>query len=127
MTKEISTQPSNNPPIESRTFVPPVDIIETKDEFLLIADVPGASHGSIDVQYERGTLTLSARVTPRGDDETRQYHLREYRVGDYSRTFEVGIGIDAAGIQATVMQGVLTLHLPKSSAAKSRKVLVKGA
>jgi HSP20 family molecular chaperone IbpA len=101
-----------------------VDIIEKPDELLLLADVPGAQVDGIDIHYERGALTLTARVDERQPNES-NWILREYGVGDFVRTFQVGEGIDAAKIKAEVTGGVLTLRLPKAEAAKTRKIVVK--
>ena len=106
------------------TYVPPVDIIERDDELLLVADVPGANADGININYERGELTLAARVQPRRNPETDDL-LCEYGVGDYVRTFRVGEAIDASKIEAEVSNGVLTLHLPKAEAAKTRKIAVR--
>lgn len=107
-----------------RTYSPAVDIIEKPDELLLLADVPGAKADGIDIHYERGELTLTARVDERQPEEG-NWVLREYGVGDFVRTFQVGEGIDAAKIKAEVTGGVLTLHLPKAEAAKTRRIAVK--
>lgn len=104
-------------------YVPNVDIRETQDEFLLLADVPGADASALDIRFERGQLTLHAVVPPRQSDATR-YLLREYGVGDFERTFQIGEGIDAAGIHASIAQGVLTLHLPKAAGAQLRRIEV---
>jgi HSP20 family protein len=107
-----------------RTYLPAVDIIEKSDELLLLADVPGARADNIDIQYERGELTLTARVDDRqaGRNEWLYY---EYGVGDFARTFQVGEGVDANGIAAEVKNGVLTLHLPKAAEARTRRIAVR--
>ena len=107
-----------------RGYVPAVDIIEEDDELLLLADVPGAAAENIDINYERGLLTLHARVEPRQGEDT-DYLLREYGVGDFHRSFQIGEGIDADKIHAEIANGVLTLHLPKTATLKPRKVQVK--
>lgn len=107
-----------------RTYQPNVDIYEKGDELVLLADVPGATADSIDINYENGVLTLQGRVAPRQAPET-AYMLREYGVGDFERSFRIGESIDASKIHAEVRAGVLTLHLPKVSAAKARKIEVK--
>lgn len=107
------------------TFVPSVDIVEYDDKYLLLADVPGAKAESIDINYERGLLTLHAKVEPRERLTLSSWVVREYGVGDFHRSFQIGEGIDAGRIQAEVAGGVLTLHLPKSEAAKVRKIGVK--
>lgn len=122
--KRVATMDQPERTRSGRTYTPAVDIIEKPDELLLLADVPGAKAEGIDIHYERGELTLTARVDERQPEEG-NWVLREYGVGDFVRTFQVGEGIDAAKIKAEVTGGVLTLHLPKAEAAKTRKIAVK--
>jgi HSP20 family protein len=107
------------------TYVPVVDIIERRDELMLLADVPGAKAENIDIDYDKGLLTIHARVEPRQNPERTEYLLQEYGVGDFTRTFEIGEGVDQSKIEAEVKNGLLTLHLPKSEAFKPRKIMVK--
>jgi HSP20 family protein len=108
-----------------RTYVPTVDILENQEELLLIADVPGAARDGIDIDYERGRLTIQARVQTRQPTDRTNYLLQEYGVGDFSRSFQIGEGIDAEKIHAEIVEGVLTLHLPKAQALKPRRIEVK--
>jgi len=105
-------------------YRPNVDILERADELVVLADVPGSTGEDIDVDFEDGTLTIHARVGPRQEQST-EYILREYGVGDYSRTFRVSEAIDSAKISAEYADGVLTLHLPKAASTKPRKIDVK--
>ena len=107
-----------------RMYTPRVDIVETSDELLLIADVPGARADSVDINFEQGELTISARV-PERQDQSVQYLLREYGVGDFYRVFRIGDGVDNGKITAEVTGGVLKVHLPKAESAKPRKIAVK--
>ncbi len=107
-----------------RTFRPSVDIIEQNDELMVVADMPGARPDDIDIQFEKGTLTIYGKVPDRQPEET-NYLSREYAVGDFWRTFQVSEAIDAASINAEFANGVLTLHLPKTAKAKPRKISVK--
>lgn len=106
-----------------RCYRPNVDILEQGDELLVLADVPGAKGDAIDIKFEDGTLEIRAEVAPRqGDEQT--YYLREYGVGDYYRSFRISETIDASKISAEYADGVLKLHLPKTEAAKPRKIAV---
>lgn len=105
-------------------YRPNVDIVETKEELLLLADVPGAANDSIDVHFEDGTLTLLARVPARQQDGV-EYLSHEYGIGDFYRVFQVSETIDASRISAEYCDGVLKLHLPKTEAVKPRKISVK--
>ena len=104
-------------------YRPNVDILEEKDELLVVADVPGARSDSIDVRFEDGMLEIRAAVAPRRDDG-QEYLVQEYGIGDYFRTFQVSEAVDAAKISAQYADGVLTLHLPKVEAVKPRKIAV---
>ncbi len=106
-------------------FSPNVDILENADELTLVADVPGVTPDSIDIQYEQGELTIRGRVEPRGQHNN--FLLNEYGVGDFYRVFQLGEGVDNDKISAEVAHGVLTVHLPKLERVKPRKIAVKGA
>lgn len=108
----------------SRFFRPDVDIIENKEELLLLADMPGAQRDKIDVRFEGGKLAIHAPIASRRPAGT-TYLIEEYEVGDYHRSFQVSEQIDAAQIKAEYAHGVLTLHLPKAEAAKPRKISVQ--
>jgi HSP20 family protein len=106
------------------TFTPRVDIIETTEELLLFADVPGVKPEDVDVRFENGELILHGRCNPRG--HAANFLLGEYEVGDFYRVFALSESIDAEKIGAELKQGVLTVHLPKAAAVKPRKITVQG-
>jgi len=122
--KRESRAPEVEPTHGGRSYIPTVDIIEGKQELLLVADVPGAQAGDIDIDYERGRLTIQARVQPRQPEDRTQYVLHEYGVGDFCRSFEVGEGIDSEKMHAEIANGVLTLHLPKATELQPRRIAV---
>lgn len=106
-----------------RTYRPNVDILESRDELLVLADMPGAASSEIDIQFEDGELHIHAPAAARQGEGT-NYLLQEYGVGDFYRSFRVSESIDAAKIHAEYKNGVLMLHLPKVEAAKPRKIKV---
>jgi len=105
-------------------YVPDVDVLETPEELILVADLPGSSSSEIDVRYEDGELTLHGKVAERKPGEARAL-LREYGVGHFNRAFTIDEQIDAEKISADYACGVLTVHLPKVEAAKPRTIKVK--
>lgn len=123
--KRETTTTEVEPTHGGRTYIPTVDIVENQDELLLIADVPGATRDGVDIDYERGRLTVQARVEPRQPADRTHYLLQEYGVGDFSRSFQVGEGVDAGKIHAEIAEGVLTVHLPKAAELKPRRIEVK--
>ena len=106
-------------------YTPRVDILETDQEMVLLADLPGVKPEDAEIRYENGDLVIHGRCQPR--QESQEYLSWEYGVGDFYRVFSIGAEIDAEKISAELKNGVLTVHLPKTEAVKPRKITVKGA
>lgn len=106
-----------------KTFVPRVDIYETKEALFLIADMPGVDENTVDVELEKNIVTISGRVE---NGKVKDYNLvfSEYEVGDYERQFTLSDEIDRDKIKATVKQGVLRLELPKAEKVKPKKIAI---
>jgi len=109
-----------------RWFRPAVDIVEKSDELQLIADLPGATSESVDIDFEDGLLTIEGKAPVRYDERF-NFLLAEYDVGDFHRSFRVSEQIDSSRIAAEFKNGVLVVHLPKAEAAKPRKIEVQTA
>ena len=107
------------------TYSPRIDIVETNDELVLYADLPGVVSEGLDIQFENGELTIHGEVAPRHEQVNFLYG--EYGTGDFHRTFSIGEMIDADRIIAELSHGVLTLHLPKAEKAKPRRIEVKAS
>jgi len=105
-------------------FVPRADIYETDDAIFIVADMPGVDESSLDITLENNVLTINGYVEP---VPPQGYSLvySEYREGDYVRSFRLSDEIDRSGIDATLKDGVLRLHLPKVKEARMRKIAVK--
>lgn len=130
MMKEMThpeTSATGTPMEASRSprFVPAVDIYETADEYVILAEMPGCDPKGIEVQYVEGELSIYGRVNPRPIPE-RGWLEREFEVGDYGRVFNVTESIDQERISADYEQGILTLRLPKAEASRPRKIEVRG-
>lgn len=104
-------------------FSPDVDILENEDELTVMVDMPGVGGDDLDINVEKGTLSIHGKAMPRQKDGV-GYLLNEYGVGDFRRTFEVSETIDSGQISAEMENGVLILHLPKIEAARPRKITV---
>jgi HSP20 family protein len=103
---------------------PPANIHETKDGYVLQAEMPGVAKDGIEVAVENNELTITGR---RADTEIKgDWVYRESRPHDFRRVFELDPSIDAGKITAKMEQGILTVHLPKAEAVKPRKIAVTG-
>lgn len=101
---------------------PEVNIFETKDGYVLEAEMPGVGKQGLEVTLEGNELTILGHREK--VESTAQALYRESANVDYRRVFELDPAIDAAKIDAKIDQGVLTVHLPKSERVKPRKVTV---
>lgn len=99
----------------------PMDLCKIDDHYVLTADLPGVDPGSVDVNVDNGTLTISAHRTARSE-ESAQWLANERFFGSYRRQLSLGDGVDTASISATYENGVLTVTIPVAEKAKPRKI-----
>jgi HSP20 family molecular chaperone IbpA len=118
--KQINNQPlkgtaavDSTRPVKRCT--PLVDIYETSNEVVLLADLPGVEEQGLSVEVARGILILEAQ----GADEQQPV------TNSYYRQFKLSERIDFSAGEALLKDGVLTLRLPKVAAAKPKKIAVK--
>jgi len=104
----------------------PMDLYKVDDHYVLTADLPGVDPGSVDVNVDHGTLTLTAHRSARSDEGV-QWLANERFAGTYRRQLSLGEGIDTAGIAATYENGVLTVTIPLAERAKPRRIEVTRA
>ena len=104
-------------------FSPYADIHETERAVVVTMEMPGVAKSSIDIQLDKGVLTVKGTV-----DGAKYASLRpiysEYNIGNFVRTFTVSPKIDASAISANVVDGVLTVELPKAKEALARRIAV---
>lgn len=121
--KEQLSQSEGEPTRAGTYFQPAVDIFESKEAFVVYADLPGVKQEDMDIDIRDGVLSLTAAVEEPAPNLRPLY--REYGVGGYMRRFTLGNKIDTARIEAALKDGVLTLTLPKADAARARKIEVR--
>ena len=122
--KEAENQKGIERTRSTKIFTPAVDIIEKKDDIVVVADMPGVDETSVDITLEKNILTINGRVGPEIPEKHRLV-MSEYGVGDFHRVFTISNEIDRDRIQAKVKNGVLRLILPKAEDIKTRKISVK--
>jgi HSP20 family protein len=117
------------PVVENRTMPrgylsPRVNITETKEGYLLEAEMPGVGKEGLDVLLEGHELTLVGKRE--AEPEAAQLLYRESQNRDFRRVFALDPTIDVTKIDAKMEDGVLKLHLPKAESVKPRKIKVTG-
>ena len=104
-------------------FWPAVNVAESADELVLSAELPGMNPDDIDLTIENNTLTLSGeRTIVREENTELRYHLWEQASGAFKRSFTLPRTVRTEDIAAEYDNGVLTVRLPKSAEAKSRRI-----
>ena len=105
-------------------FTPAVDIFESEEEIVLLADMPGVASDRVTIDLQNDELKVTGEVESQGS-KNETYLLREYETGRYHRHFRISDRIDQDRINATMKDGVLRLLLPKAQKAKARRIEVK--
>jgi len=123
-TENRAGQTNNVSAHERGYLVPKVNIVETKDSFILEAEMPGVSKEGLEVRLEGNELTIVGRRqtgVPGAEPVYRESNPRDFR-----REFVLDPSIDTSKLSATIDQGVLTVTLPKTEKVKPRKIEVTG-
>ena len=107
-----------------RRWMPPMDLIETTDHYVLRADLPGLSDGDVNVQFEDNTLTVSGERKAEHADQQEGYYRLERAFGEFSRSLTLPDGVDPDGVQADFDRGVLEIRVPKPEQRKPKTVQI---
>jgi HSP20 family protein len=118
-------QQAGEPTKPEKRYVPVVDIFETEEAVNVLAEMPGVAREGVEVELENETLTIRG-VASASVLEGETVLLQEFEPGNYLRKFTVAESIDQEKIQATMVDGVLSLVLPKVAPAKPRRIEVRG-
>ncbi len=108
-------------------FAPPVDIEETRDEFVVRADLPGVSKNDVKVSVLGDVLTIRGERKQTQERKDQNLHHVERRYGSFERSITLGESVRADQVAATFRDGVLEVHVPKAEEAKVREIEVQVA
>jgi HSP20 family protein len=108
-------------------FVPPADVIVSDAGVTVVMDVPGIRGEQLDVELENDVLTVRGeRPYPYGNDAQAPVRRLERGFGRFERTLRVTHGLDPEAIEASLVDGVLTLQLPKPESHRPRRIQIRG-
>lgn len=102
-----------------------IDMLETKDEVIVVTSVPGVKPEDIDISIAGDTLTIKGETTM--EEEIRGENLirQERHYGAFTRSVSLPTGLNAGGAEAVFEHGVLTLHIPKREEIKPKAIKVR--
>ena len=108
-------------------FIPSMDAWETEQAFVVQLDLPGVTSDQVDVSFDRNTLTIKGMrgaTLPSLEQGEKRVFFAERTPGQFARTLRFPHWVEAGRIEAKFLNGVLTVTVPKSEAAKPRKIEV---
>jgi HSP20 family protein len=108
----------------TRRWLPPMDLVETSDQYVLRADLPGLSDGDVNVQLENNVLTLSGERKAEHQDQQEGYYRLERAFGAFSRSLTLPDGVDPDSVQGHFDRGVLEIRIPKPEQKKPKTVQI---
>jgi len=104
-------------------WIPPIDVYETADEYVITAEVPGLGRSDVQIQVRDGRVQISGQRRER-NAPCEQYHRVERGHGTFSRTFELPFPVRTDDVTADLRDGVLTVICPKAKEAGSHRIVV---
>lgn len=110
---------------QSGAWMLPLDVIETDDEFIVKASIPGINPDNLDISLVDNVLTIKGEIQAEEETEDVRYHLRERRFGMFQRSISLSVPVDADKVEAVYEKGVLTLHIPKAEEVKPKHISIK--
>ena len=113
-----------NAAAEASQWVPRVDIREEAGRFVILADLPGIEPEQIEIQMDKGVLSIKGRRNGEAATETSRYSRVERRQGGFHREFSLPERADAEGIVASGRNGVLEISIPKKAESTPRRIHV---
>lgn len=119
--------PSFSLGISGHGAYPPVNIFDTRDGIVVIAELPGIDPANIKVSGQGNTLTLNGTRSRDDDGKWQGFHRRERRFGDFSRSMQLHPGLDIGKAEARYEAGVLRVRVPKAEESKPRQISIQAA
>lgn len=108
----------------TRRWIPPMDLVESDDHFVLRADLPGLDEGDVKIEVQDKVLTLSGERRFEHEAKKDGFYRVERASGSFSRSLTLPDGVDLDAISAKFDKGVLEIRIPKPEERKPRRVQI---
>jgi HSP20 family protein len=106
-------------------FLPSLDLAETKNEFVVKAEVPGMTPKDINISLAQGVLTIRGEKKQEKEEKEENYHFVERSYGSFSRSVRLPGEVQSDKIKAAYKDGILRVTLPKTEETKKKEVKIK--
>jgi HSP20 family protein len=105
-------------------WAPPLDVWETDDEIVYAFDLPGIPEDKISIEFEDGSLSVSAERERTEEVSRDRFYRFERRYGSFTRSIGLPQGVGEKDIRADYKDGVLELHVTKPKAPEPRRIQI---
>jgi HSP20 family protein len=112
---------------DTAAWAPAVDIAETKDAYLVSAELPGVSTDDLEITFQDGLMTIQGERYNRHDSSEEKVHRVEHRYGAFRRSFTLPSHVVADAIEASVQDGVLQVLVPKAPEVHAKRIQVRAS
>ncbi len=130
MSNEMTRRETATPEVvhqsEWPTVAPPVDVFESDESLMIVADLPGVERKDLHLNLENDQLTIEGQWR-KEDGEGDGMVAGDLQPVNYRRVFTLPGGLDFDKVDAELKNGVLKITLPKQDAVKPRRIQVKSA
>ncbi len=109
----------------NQTTAPALDIVESGDQTVIVAEIPGVQKEDVKLSVEKDILTIQASRKTNALPEKGTWLRNEIRTGEFSRSVRLPKGVDSGKISAELNNGILKVTLPKSEVVKPREIQIK--
>jgi len=106
-------------------WAPCMDVSETKEALVVKAEVPGLDPNDIQISLQEQYLTIKGEKTRETTNKEERYHRVERFYGNFARSVRLPVGVDGSRVTASFKNGLLTVTLPKTVAAKGTTIPIK--
>jgi HSP20 family protein len=106
-------------------WAPSMDLSETKDSLVVKVEAPGMDQKDIQISLQENLLTIKGEKKQEKEEKDERYHRVERSYGSFTRSVRLPVGVDASKVTAAFKNGLLTVTMPKTVAAKGTTIPIK--
>ena len=123
----FDTTSGGNGGTAARRWIPAMDLVETEDNFVLKADLPGLAEEDVHIDVEDNVLTVSGERKAEHEDKREGYVRVERSYGSFRRSLTLPEGVEPEAVSASFDRGVLEVRIPKPEERKPRRISIGGS
>jgi HSP20 family protein len=105
-------------------WVPPMDLVEADEAFVLKADLPGLAEDDVSIEVQDNVLTVSGSREAEHERKEQGWFRLERSYGSFSRSLTLPDGVDPEKVEARFDRGVLEIRIPKPEERKPRRISI---